>query len=563
MNRHAGYALTAVFALTAIVAWPCRAQGPITDLDGSGRVDAADIQMVINAALGLLPSDGHDVDGSGAVNATDVQLVINAALGLLPPEPQPGPTGNAFGPMGINIHYVNYYDQVMYFPEVTRQGSRWIVFNPESGEWSLPEDDPRQNLSVDENGYPTELAPDQGVRMIIFMDSEVMPAGDYTLVWEGSGTLEIDGNGARTVFEPEDASPQAVSIPPSESLENYLFLAILATDPADPVRNIRMYAPGYDPETAPLFMPHLAELANELGKDIWVCVPHAATEDYIRQMATLFRDRLEPDRRIWVEYTNEAWNSIFSQFDWLAAEAERVAQEENREDFYLYHMYGRYAIRALEIFEEVFDGGDRVVAIMSGFSAWSDPLRMTLDEVERLGKTDVIETVAIAPYFGLNAEDNSDPILLALRSALPEITEEEWADIFPLIEERAVSIMRPGNEYGDEMLANRAMAQDLGVPLTCYEAGQHFVNWYYSQPELMEELGDVFVELNARPEMYDVYQGYLDEWQAFGGSTMTMFHLAGSWYGLEAFGHMRSVLQPIEEAHKYRALLDWLAAQAP
>jgi hypothetical protein len=53
------------------------------DLNGDDDVNAVDIQLVINSALGLdiSPFDA-DVNGDDSVNAVDVQLVINAALGL-------------------------------------------------------------------------------------------------------------------------------------------------------------------------------------------------------------------------------------------------------------------------------------------------------------------------------------------------------------------------------------------------------------------------------------------------------------------------------------------------
>lgn len=51
------------------------------DVTASGRVDAVDVQFVINAALGLDTGGRRtDIDGDGAVTAVDVQLVINAAL---------------------------------------------------------------------------------------------------------------------------------------------------------------------------------------------------------------------------------------------------------------------------------------------------------------------------------------------------------------------------------------------------------------------------------------------------------------------------------------------------
>ncbi len=56
----------------------------VCDINRSGDVDAVDVQLVINAALGLdIGGLDADVDGQNGVNAIDVQLVINAALGIL------------------------------------------------------------------------------------------------------------------------------------------------------------------------------------------------------------------------------------------------------------------------------------------------------------------------------------------------------------------------------------------------------------------------------------------------------------------------------------------------
>ncbi len=53
------------------------------DINGDGVIDAADIQLVINTALGydVSPMSG-DVNGDGRVDAVDVQLTTNAALGV-------------------------------------------------------------------------------------------------------------------------------------------------------------------------------------------------------------------------------------------------------------------------------------------------------------------------------------------------------------------------------------------------------------------------------------------------------------------------------------------------
>ena len=53
------------------------------DINEDGAVNALDVQLVINAALGnsIAPLNA-DVNGDGSINAVDVQLVINAALGI-------------------------------------------------------------------------------------------------------------------------------------------------------------------------------------------------------------------------------------------------------------------------------------------------------------------------------------------------------------------------------------------------------------------------------------------------------------------------------------------------
>lgn len=55
---------------------------PLGDINRSGRVDAADLQLVINAALDYDVVWYCDVNDSGKVDAGDVQLVVNALLGI-------------------------------------------------------------------------------------------------------------------------------------------------------------------------------------------------------------------------------------------------------------------------------------------------------------------------------------------------------------------------------------------------------------------------------------------------------------------------------------------------
>jgi len=50
------------------------------DVNASGTVNAADLQVVINVLLGKASTPAADVDRSGVVDARDLQLVVIAVL---------------------------------------------------------------------------------------------------------------------------------------------------------------------------------------------------------------------------------------------------------------------------------------------------------------------------------------------------------------------------------------------------------------------------------------------------------------------------------------------------
>ena len=48
---------------------------------------------------------------------------------------------------------------------------------------------------------------------------------------------------------------------------------------------------------------------NETDTDAWVNIPFPADDAYITELATLLKNNLEPGRKLYVEYSNELWNS--------------------------------------------------------------------------------------------------------------------------------------------------------------------------------------------------------------------------------------------------------------
>lgn len=510
--------------------------------------------------------------------------------------------------LGMNITTPSYYDNMIYFNDVTRHGSDWISHNPEN----LAVWDDEREIPLTANGYPASLQPDQAARQIVFLESEIAPRGDYTLTWAGSGTISvvIDFD-ERITFGAGDERRQTVTVDPPEG-QVHLFIVIEATDPADPVRDVRLYLPGTD-ENSPRFTSWLlerlapfgiarmmdwnwgsyservtwderprltwaswgaelsgfigvpyevqVELANTLGIDLWVSLPYLVDDDYVRNAAELIRETLNPDLRVWVEYSNEAWNPIFPVFEHLVAEAERVAAAEGLEDHYVYHQYARRTGEIMAIFDDVFrDQPERMVGVIAGQAGWGDPARFIADELRRQGTVDLFDVFAIAPYFGDTWETSVGDINALVNDFYADATysEDEFTQIFAALDEGLGQLFGGVGEYGEAMQVNREVAASLGLPLVTYEAGQHLVAGYFGSgaPD------GAYIPVNAHPRMYDIYRRYLDEWAAFSdGGTMILFHLGGFWNESETFGHLRNAFQPIEAAHKYRAVVEWLAEQ--
>ncbi len=83
---------------------------------------------------------------------------------------------------------------------------------------------------------------------------------------------------------------------------------------------------GRTPVTAPtqqdprgIAWEYVIQLANAAGKDIWINIPEGVdltdttTNNYVIQLATLLKANLNSNLHVYVEYSNEVWNSEFAQ----------------------------------------------------------------------------------------------------------------------------------------------------------------------------------------------------------------------------------------------------------
>ena len=194
------------------------------------------------------------------------------------------------------------------------------------------------------------------IRYFLSSAGAIMPVGEeFVLLYDGTGIIELEG------VSNSNTSPGRISF--ASAGDGSVWLNLVESEASDPIHNIRIVRPQHefddllsepfyegfidkiDPfntlrfmdwgntnnnpisqwnnRTLPTYRTYatntgvpyeiMIQLANTLQQDVWLCIPHAADNDYINQLATLFATELDPNLTIYLEYSNEVWNWIFEQ----------------------------------------------------------------------------------------------------------------------------------------------------------------------------------------------------------------------------------------------------------
>jgi hypothetical protein len=112
-----------------------------------------------------------------------------------------------------------------------------------------------RDVRVRPDGYPSELLPNQGVYGLMVRDTKghIFPEGVYTVLYDGDGLLDFVLESSAML---RSAGKITVYFKPSPQFNNGFCVKILRTNPADPVRNIRVLPPGVEEDYASVFVFH-------------------------------------------------------------------------------------------------------------------------------------------------------------------------------------------------------------------------------------------------------------------------------------------------------------------
>lgn len=480
--------------------------------------------------------------------------------------------------IGINLDMVADWAPAWVFVDVFKHARPWIAQLPNSmSVW-----DTGTAIVTDRHGWPL-LKPGQAAATLMLREiGGHYPGGVYTCFYEGKGALEFGMDAKLLESQPGQAS---LLVTPSQA---GIFFKINQSDPADPIRNVRLVMPGFESSYEqqpfhPLFLErlssfqtlrfmnwgrinetplsswkqrptprtytqattrgvafeHMTQLVNQLDAHAWINIPHLADDEFVRNTARLWATQMEPGRKLYVEYSNEVWNSIFPQALW--AEAQGVAQGLAGDSFQArLHFYAKRSTEVFQIFRQTFDalGGSKPELVCVLGAQYGNPWtsQVLLDFGTSSQHADAL---AIAPYFGIDLGSPAN-LWTVLAMGTEQIIDACRAEIEGPLAERIGQ--------------HAAIAASKGVELISYEGGQHLVG--FSGMEFVPALTQKFVDANRHPGMYDLYTELVETWRQRGGQDFVAYSFCRTFGTYGSWGSLERQDQPTAQAHKYRALLD-------
>lgn len=280
----------------------------------------------------------------------------------------------------------------------------------------------------------------------------------------------------------------------------------------------------------------LVELANRANADPWFTLPHAADDNYVRQYATYVKQHLNRNLKPHIEYSNETWNTIFTQGNYMIDMGMKLGLDSNAKRAG-YRYYSQRSVEIFKIWEDVFGGSQRLVRILSGWTINPQLTEIVLSQNDAYKHADAF---AIGPYvFGGHAEVRT---IKSVDDALGLITNPAYR----YSHDKVMEYIR----------TQKAITDKYGVQLVAYEAGQGLADFQTRTDD--EFPNPLLYAANRDPRMRGIYDRFLNGWKAEGG-TLLMHYTAPRVYNKQGpWGVKEYITQPTSQAPKYQALLDFI-----
>ncbi len=518
-------------------------------------------------------ADGGTTSGGGSssVSTTNESTADGTTPGDIPAQAGDILVEGQQPVLGMNLSFVTYWTREWVFTNVLRQAKGWMSTNTGGQPW-----DNGGQVATDANGWPI-LEPGQAAATLVYNATDGhYPGGRYICTYDGEGDILFD-------FDAKVASRSPgrieVDVTPSNS---GIYMRIENTTAGNHVRNVKLVLESlvdHPSSFHPLFVERLKpfktlrfmdwqrtnttrqvrwsdrnlpsnfthadregvaielliELANELKADAWVCMPAQADDDYVRRFAQLVKDRLHPGGKVYVEWSNEVWNTQFEVHKWIKSETDGRSLSSA-----FFDRWAAEARRDFAIWSQVFAGDDRLVRVAASQAAL---VYATEQLTKRLNGQ--FDSISCSTYFALSSREE--------RAMTSSTSPDEIVAI--LAENIVTDNRRYYSKHGE--LARR-LSTDMGraITLIAYEGGQHLADGGQNKPHKNALIG-----AQNHPKMYDLYLQNMFEFEKAGGSANVMFNYVGRRDQWGSWGHLLYQDQPTNSSVKFKAMLDYPGSQ--
>lgn len=483
-------------------------------------------------------------------------------------------------PIGINISGVKDYSTELTFTDAFKQCRKWISSNASGGgPW-----DTQISVPLNSNGYPLEIPYNDGINapqllksLMLWDIGSAVPLGMYRLKASGTGQIRLSFGAAGVYTCPVDTLV---------NVTGQVMLEIMQSDVANPVNDIHFILPNYvntyqtqvftdelidfledfqvirfmdftqtngssnvswSDRTTPSFYSqsnqrgvaweYVIALANQTQKDIWINIPHLADDTYIQQLATLLDSTLNPTSKIYLEYSNEVWNSGFSQHMDCANLGQNLGYTgQSWERAWKYT--AKRSADVFKIFEDVMSNDQRLIKIIpsQGANSWLSNQLITYFNDPIYNPNQVTaDALAIGPYFGYPVANDIVNNGLVNTITIPQIMQElqnSLTDAFQYIS------------------SNKVVADNYNLKLLAYEGGQHLVGTGNNLNN--DTLTAKLIATNHDAALQALYCTYLNYWYDTVGALFCHFSSHGTYSKYGSWGvreNFQDTLNP-----KYLAL---------
>ena len=476
-------------------------------------------------------------------------------------------------------------------------------------------------LDLDANGWVRSLPMPQDEPIFTSVTStwklsKHFPTGRYVVLYDGEGRMKITGD-LRIVYQ-RPGHIEFDLLSPRRNLK----LQITRTDPGrngNYIRNIRIvpkknehnymrrvFNPDYIARIRPMhvlrFMPwsnprantavewnqrariseahytgdrgvpaeRMVDLANAINAAPWLSVPYKASDDYMRQYARMVKRRLRRNQKVYIEYSNEVWNSIFPAATYAARKADKLwhfpypkVAAGKRRVLLSANWYAKRSVEMCRIWKNEFGRQrNRVKCVLGSLNSVPWVGKEILDcplwkQAHGCGR--YVDAYGIGPYFGDYIAKKEH------RKTIKRWTRDADGGRSRLFQEILHGGMLKNGPPGgamalvrDQIYANKKLADKYRLELIAYEAGQHLIR--YDPPHTVKDPAvlNLFMSVQKDPRMRQAYQQYLRTWAETGGGLLLHFYGIGEPEPKNFFGMLDYLQQPTTP--KYQALMDYLGS---